>query len=174
MAKIAFTKLGLTKNIEKKNIEWNNQQVEIIQYLPIEDKLNLIARIISFSEDEHVFYNPIKIKIFETIEIVLAYTNINLTEKQGEDTVKLYDLFTSSGFAKEVLKNVPEEEIQYVCDGVEKTIQSIYEYKNSLMGILQQVSQDYKNLNLDANKITEAIQNPEVYALIKQVIDKLG
>jgi len=88
--------------------------------------------------------------------------------------VKLYDLFTSSGFAKEVLKNVPEEEIQYVCDGVEKTIQSIYEYKNSLMGILQQVSQDYKNLNLDANKITEAIQNPEVYALIKQVIDKLG
>jgi len=69
--------------------------------------------------------------------MVLAYANINLTEKQGEDTVKLYDLFTSSGFAKEVLKNVPEEEIQYVCDGVEKTIQSIYEYKNSLMGILQ-------------------------------------
>jgi len=25
MAKIAFTKLGLTKNIEKKTIEWNGQ-----------------------------------------------------------------------------------------------------------------------------------------------------
>lgn len=174
MAKIAFTKLGLTKNVEKKIIEWNGQKIEIIQYLPIEDKLNLIARIISLSEDDHVFYNPIKIKIFKTIETVLAYANINLTEKQGEDTVKLYDLIESSGFAKEVLKNVPEEEIKYVSEGIDKTIQSIYEYKNSLMGILQQVSQDYKNLNLDANKISEAVQNPEVYALIKQVIDKLG
>lgn len=174
MAKIAFTKLGLTKNTEKKIIEWNGQKIEVIQYLPIEEKLNLMARVISLSEDDHVFYNPTKIKIFKTIELVLAYSNINLTEKQGEDTVKLYDLIESSGFAKEVLKNVPEEEIKYVSEGIDKTIESIYEYKNSLMGILQQVSQDYKNLNLDANKIAEAVQNPEVYALIKQVIDKLG
>lgn len=174
MAKIAFTKLGLIKNVEKKTIDWNGQKVEITQYLPIEDKLNLIARVISLSEDDHVFYNPIKIKIFKTIELVFAYSNINLTEKQGEDTVKLYDLIESSGFAQEVLKNVPDEEIRYVSEGIDKTIESIYEYKNSLMGILQQVSQDYKNLNLDANKIAEAVQNPEVYALIKQVIDKLG
>ena len=42
------------------------------------------------------------------------------------------------------------------------------------MGILQQVAQDYSNLNLNANKIADAVQNPEVYSLIKQVIDKLG
>ena len=174
MAKIAFTKLGLTKNVEKKTIEWNNQQIEITQYLPIEDKLNLIARIIALSEDDHVFYNPVKIEIFKTIETVLTYTNINITEKQGEDVVKLYDLLTSSGFAKEILKNVPDEELRYVSEGVDKTIASIYEYKNSLMGILQQVSQDYRNLELDANKIAELVQNPETYQLIKTIIDKLG
>ena len=38
MAKVSFTKLGLKTNQEVKTIEWNEQIIEIKQYLPIEKK----------------------------------------------------------------------------------------------------------------------------------------
>jgi len=81
MSKIAFTKLNLTKNTAVKILEWQNQKIEIKQYLSVGDKLDLISRVVSNSLDEHVFINPCKIKIFETIEIILTYTNINVTDK---------------------------------------------------------------------------------------------
>ena len=104
MAKVAFTKLGLKKDDSIKELEWNGQKIEIKQFLSTEDKLNLISNIINYSADNHVFYNPCKIEIFETIEIILKYTNINLTDKQSEDVLKLYDLFISSNFKEKIFE----------------------------------------------------------------------
>jgi hypothetical protein len=42
MAKIAFTKLGLKPNKEIKTIVWNEQTIEVMQYLPVNDKLELM------------------------------------------------------------------------------------------------------------------------------------
>ena len=41
MAKIAFSKLEIKKvNNEVKNIQFNDIEIEVKQYLPIQDKLN--------------------------------------------------------------------------------------------------------------------------------------
>ncbi len=174
MAKIAFTKLSLSRNNTVKEIDWQNQKIEIKQYLPIGEKLDLISRVINFSSDEHVFYNPCKIEIFELIEIILTYTNINLTEKQSEDILKLYDLFVSSGFANKIKENIPEEEINYIDNSIWATIKEIYRYRDSAMGIMEQIVQDYKDVDLDARKITEQLSNNENLSLIKDVVTKLG
>ena len=42
MAKLSFNKLGLTKNQDIVNITFNNQVIEVKQYLPVNDKLQLI------------------------------------------------------------------------------------------------------------------------------------
>jgi hypothetical protein len=47
MAKVAFSKFGLKPNSEIKTITWGGQDIEIIQYLPIQKKLGLIGRVIS-------------------------------------------------------------------------------------------------------------------------------
>ena len=39
MAKVSFTKLGLTKNQEVKILNWNDQDIEIKQYLSVKDKM---------------------------------------------------------------------------------------------------------------------------------------
>ena len=39
MAKIGFTKLGLKPNNEIQYIEFNEQTIEVKQYLPVEEKL---------------------------------------------------------------------------------------------------------------------------------------
>ena len=64
MAKVAFSKLGLKKTEEVEVIEWNEQKIEVKQYLPIEDKLDMIANIINQSADYNGYYNPARIYIF--------------------------------------------------------------------------------------------------------------
>ena len=176
MAKIAYSKLGLNKMVNKdpKIISFNGQDIEIFQYLPIEKKLELITDIINQSLDDNNYYNPCRVEIFKTIEIILAYTNLNITEKQKEDIFKLYDSFVSSGFAKLVLENIPVEDYNFIYNSVIKTIKNVYKYKNSAMGILEAVSTDYSNLNLDALNIQQALADPENMALLKNIVTKLG
>ena len=174
MAKIAFTKLGLKKDESIKEIEWNGQKLEIKQFLPTLEKLDLISRIISFSTDEHTFYNPCKVEIFETIEVILAYVNINLTDKQGEDILKLYDLFISSGFAEIIKNNIPDKELNYIHNGVFDTIAEIYHYRDSALGIMQAIVEDYKDVEFQGKELLEDLSNQEKLPLIKDVVTKLG
>jgi hypothetical protein len=51
MAKISFSKLGLKLNQEIKTVEYNGQNIEIKQYLPIQNKLQLISSVINQSID---------------------------------------------------------------------------------------------------------------------------
>ena len=174
MAKVTFTKLALARNNDIKILEWKDQKIEVKQYLPVAEKLDLISRILNLSGDDHVFYNPCKVQIFELIEIILTYTNINVTDKQSEDILKLYDLFISSGFADVVKNAIPGEELNYIDDSVWATIKEIYRYRDSAMGIMNQIVQDYKDTDLDARKITEQLSNNENLSLIKDVVTKLG
>ena len=57
MAKVAFTKLGLKLNKDNKTIVWNDQEIEIKQYLPINEKLVLISNVLNFCADDKKFYN---------------------------------------------------------------------------------------------------------------------
>ena len=174
MAKIAFTKLGLKLNKEIKTITWGDQEIEIKQYLPVNEKLDMITRILNSSADEMRFYNVGKIEIITALEFIFTYTNINVTEKQKEDICKLYDLFVSSGFYDAVIAEIPEEEQEWIEDVTMNVIESIYAYQNSIMGILDTVSQDYDNLNLDATEIQKKLGDPENMALLKSIMTKLG
>lgn len=174
MAKIAFTKLGLKKNDSIKELEWNGQKIEVKQFLPTGKKLDLISRVINFSTDENTFYNPCKIEIFELIEIVLTYTNINITEKQGEDLLNLYDLFISSGLAKQIKETIPEEELKYIDESVWATIKEIYRYRDSAVGIIQAIVEDFKEADMDANKIVEKLTDQENFSVVKDVVTKLN
>ena len=155
MAKIAYSKLGLNKMVNKDPIiiEFNNQQIEVAQYLPIEKKLDLISDIINSSLDDNTYYNPCKIEIFMLTKIIEAYTNLTITDKQKEDIFKFYDQLVASGFAEKVMDNIPIEDYSFIHESVVKTIKNIYKQKNSALGILESISTDYSNLNLDASEI---------------------
>lgn len=176
MAKIAYSKLALNKigNASSKSVEFNGQNIEVIQYLPIEKKLELISDIINKSIDDNNYYNPCRIDIYLMNEIIYAYTNVNLTDKQKEDVYKIYDSFISSGFAEAVMKNIPNEEYNYIKDNVIETIQSIYKYRNSALGIFETITSDYSALDLDATELQKKIADPNNLELLKTVVTKLG
>ena len=96
MAKVAFTKLGLKKKDEVKTVNINNNVIEVKQYLPINEKLELIGRVLNQAADDNNFSNPVKLEVFTALEIVFTYTNISFTDKQKEDLIKLYDILESN------------------------------------------------------------------------------
>jgi hypothetical protein len=102
MAKIAYSKLDLKVNDDITIISHVTSKDEMIEfevkkYLPIEEKMEMISRIINLSVDDNGFYNPVRLQIYTTIETVFAYTNLNFTTKQKENLFKLYDQLISSG-----------------------------------------------------------------------------
>ena len=174
MAKVGLTKLGLSVNKNVEEISWNGQIIEVKQYLPSNEKLEVCSKIINESVDDQNFYNPGRVAIFQAIETLLAYTNISVTDKQKEDPCKLFDLLHSSGLAAQIYATIPENELGAIQSIVEATIHNIYEYKNSVLGILQAMSDDYNSLNLDASHIQEKLANKENVEFLQQVMAKLG
>ena len=175
MAKVAFTKLGLKRKDEVKTVNINNNVIEVKQYLPINDKLALISRVINLSHDSsNNFANPVQVEVIGTVEIIMAYTNLSFTEKQKEDYAKLYDLLEENGITKDLINAIPEDEYAFLIDGINDSIEAVYKYQNSILGILEAVSQDYSNLEFDAAKIQQQLADPDNLPLLKGVMTKLG
>ena len=174
MAKISFTKLGLKLNQDINNVEYNGQNIEVKQYLPVNKKLELISNVINLSADDNNFANPLKVDIFTTLEIIFNYTDITFTEKQKEDPAKLYDILVSTGLAEKIIDAIPEEEYCEVIYGVKESIDAFYNYRNSIFGILDTISTDYSNLNLDATEIQKKLADPDNLSLVRDVLTKLG
>lgn len=174
MAKLAFTKLGLKVNDEIKTIEFNEQAIEVKQYLPVNEKLEVIAEVLNNSADDNNFANPVKVDVYTAIAVLEAYTNISFTEKQKENVTKLYDAVVSTGLYNAIIEAIPNDEFGSLNGAIVNTINAFYRYRNSVLGILENISTDYSNLNLDASAIQQKLADPENMELLRSVLSKLG
>lgn len=174
MAKVAFTKLGLKKKDEVKTVNINNNVIEVKQYLPINEKLELIGRVLNQAADDNNFSNPIKLEVFTVLEIVFTYTNIGFTDKQKEDLIKLYDILESNNIFNLIIAELPDAEYNALIDGVQKCSDAIYTYRNSVLGILDVIGQDYADLDLNATNIQQKLADPENLELLKNIMTRLG
>lgn len=179
MAKVPFSRLQAKVNNEIIKLSYSNSSgeniyYEVKYYLPFAEKLELISNIINNSVDDNGFYNPMRVKLYMVLEIIYSYTNLNFTEKMKEDPFKLYDILTSSGIFTEVINVICKDDWEEIQENTWKTIENIYAYKNSIMGILEAVKEDYQEVNFDANEIHKNISDPENLELLKQILTKLG
>lgn len=175
MAKIAFGKLDLRKNQEVVELQVDDDVVvEVKQYLPINDKLELVSSIVNTAVEDGNIVNYGQLDVLFAINIIKAYTNISFTEKQLEDVAKLYDLLVSSGFYETVKNIIPKSETEYIYNLIYKTASDIITYRNSAVGIMEALSQDYKNLEFDAEALQKKINDPESLSFLKEVLTKMG
>ena len=172
--KPTFAKLSLKMNNSVNTIVFNDQEIEVKQYLPINEKLDLIAAVINQAADDNNFMNPVKAEVFMKLEIVFRYTNISFTDKQKEDLVKLYDLMDSNDLFDIIINEIPENEYNTIVDAVMDCSEAIYAYQNSIMGVLERVSTDYDNMNLNLDALKEKFQDLGDVSLLQEVVTKLG
>lgn len=174
MAKMPFSKLGLKKVDEIQTITINGLEVEVKQYLPVAEKLELIANVLNNSADDNNFANPVKTYVLSHLEIIYAYTNLSFTDKQKEDPAKLYDILETNRVIDSIILAIPSSEYENLIEDITSTIDAYYKYKNSALGILEAATTDYKNLDLEASDIQKKIADPDNLTLLKDVVTKLG
>lgn len=174
MAKVPFSKLSVTKNDKKEFITWGDQTIEIKQYLPFGDKIKVVEKIVNQSIDDHNYANPARKELYEVLEIIFAYTNISFTEKQKEDPYKLFDLLVGSGLMQTIWDKIPDHEIETLLRWSYQLVDQVYNYSNSARGIMEAITEDYSDLNLDAEELQKNIADPENLAFLKEVMEKLG
>ena len=174
MAKVPFSKLNLKKIDKVQVVTINGLEVEVKQYLPVAEKLELIANVLNNSADDNNFANPVKTYVLSHLEIIYAYTNLSFTDKQKEDPAKLYDILETNGIIDSIILAIPPSEYDNLIEDITSTIDAYYKYKNSTLGILEAATTDYKNLDLEASDIQKKIADPDNLTLLKDVITKLG
>ena len=175
MAKVPFTKLKCKINEDSIPLQIGEESISVKQYLPIQEKLELIGRVVMFAHEQDAKYsNPVKANVYRDLEVVFAYTNLSFTEKQKEDSPKLYDALKSTGIIDSIIQAIPEAEYNEICSGVWCSIDSIYKYQNSVLGLLDTIKTDYSNLELDIDKLNEQISDPELLTFVKGMLTNIN
>ena len=176
MAKVPFTKFKCKINDSVKQVKFNDEiTIEVKQYLPIQDKLKLIGDVVMKAHEQDANYsNPVKADVFTDLEVIFAYSNIAFTDKQKEDLPKLYDMLKSSGMLDIVINNIPDEEYLNIVEGVAESIEAIYKYQNSVLGILDTIKTDYDNIDDKITEITDKFSDKNTLNLVKDILTKIG
>ena len=175
MAKVPFTKLKCKINTDEIPVQIGDETIAVKQYLPIQEKLSLIGRVIEYAhEQDYNYSNPVKTDVIMELEIVFVYTNISFTDKQKEDLPKLYDMLKSSGILKIILDSIPEEEYISILCGIENTVEAIYKYQNSVLGLLDGIKKSYNETEFNIEEMQEAVKELANSPVLNKVISYLG
>ena len=161
MLKVSYLNLKLKTDTSTETIDWNNNSIEIKQYLPIEEKYNLVMVTLREAKESNI-YNPLKIDLFFHLNLVYMYTNINFTEKQKEDASKLYDNLMSSGLLAQIISKIPTEEYDMLYTYLENVKNDLDKYGQSFKAILDAIINELPEKASEAMKILESF-NPEDY-----------
>lgn len=141
--KVSFANLKLKVQDISHEVQFSNDNGQtiafsVIDYLPIQDKLDLVNIAIAKSRDGYNNINRYLAKELMNLYIVIMYTNISFTEKQKENEYKLYDILKSNQVIETVIKAIPQQE--YL----------------ELQTLLEMLIEDEKNMN---KSIAGAINN---------------
>ena len=156
MAIINYNDLGLTKSKEVRIFKWNNKDIEIVKYLPIDAKYDIVMITLQEAYEEGI-YNPVKLDKFFHLNLVFMYSNLVFTDEDRQDTDKLYDELKSSGFMDKFLQNINEEDYTEMLEDIDTIIKA----KSGFSGIVKKLVDDLpaqaeamQNIvnNFDSNK----------------------
>ena len=160
---------------ETQTINFNGNDIVVKQYLPIEEKLQLITNVINNARDGYNFSNPVKLEIYAFIEIFKYYTDIEFEEDDiNKDLGHTYDSLEVSGLIEEIYSCIPEEELQFILDSIENFADKYYTYLNSALGIMDNIVNSYGEAAVNAEEVNSKIANPENLKLVKEILTKLG
>ena len=155
MAKVTFASLKLKTKDEIKTININDKEIEIKQYLPIEDKYDLIM--ISLQQaKENGIYNELKLEMYFNLNLIFMYTNLTFTDKQRESLSTLYDILESNDIFTQVIEQIPESEMDFLYDLVERIGDATVNYENSFAGVTNNF---ITNLPVNAQAAADIVDN---------------
>lgn len=155
MAKVSYANLKLKPVNTFSAFAFGGQQVEVLNYLPIEDKYDLVMITLQKAEENGI-YNPILLDLYFHLHLVYLYTNLSFTDKQKENEPKIYDTLVSNGFFDKFFEVMDENEYRELMEYIEELKSVILHYKNTAGAVLQSIIQD---LPANAEAAADIVRN---------------
>ena len=152
---ISYANMKLKPVTTTHKFEWNGNEIEVLDYLPIEDKYDLIMITLQKSFEDG-YYNPIKVDEFFHLHLIYMYTNINFTEKQKEDEHKLYDSLKSNGLIDAFIEQMNEFDYSELFNMLDDTKRELVEYKHSTSALIQSLIVDLPRQAEAAKQIVDS------------------
>lgn len=174
MAKVSLNSITPIKKVDSVKIKIGEQEIEVLQYLPINDKLALAERVLNMTLDDTGFLNPVRLEVYTYLEIIRTYTNISITDKMMENAPKTYDLLEMNNILVSIVNAIPEEEYNALIGMIEDSAEHTVKYLTSFVGMMKTVSQDYDATKMNVDEIMNTLDNPEKIGLVKDILDKIG
>lgn len=166
MGKISYANMKLKVNNDIKTFDFNGNEVEVLSYLPIEDKFDLVMVTLQQSLIDGI-YNSIKLEMYFNLNLAYMYTNISFTEKQKEDAEKIYNVLKTNGFFDKMIEIIPDEEYEELIGYIEEEIEKNMRYNTSAAAVVKSVINDLPTQaqaamnivnNFDKEKFQEVVQ----------------
>lgn len=154
MISYASMKLKVDMSTKTINLE-NGVSIEVLKYLPIKEKYNLIEKTLQKSFENNI-YNPVKLDMYFALNLVYLYSNINFTDKQKEDEEKLYDALQSNGILDKIIDAIDDEEYNYLYTLLVETENKRNTYEKSLIGLLDTFS---NKVNTDSDILQDILNS---------------
>lgn len=164
--KVSYANMKLKVNTSVETFDFCGQKVEVLQYLPAQDKYDLLMITLQKSM-EHGAYNEFKLNFYFELNLVYMYTNISFTEKQREDEFKLYDNLKSNGFFEKFFQALDENEYNELFAQLNSIKDATTFNRNSVGAIVNRLIDDLPANAETAAKIVESF-NPSQF---KAVVD---
>ena len=164
--KVSYANMKLKVNTSVKTFDFKGQKIEVLQYLPAQDKYDLLMITLQKSL-ENGMYNEFKLNLYFELNLVYMYTNISFTEKQREDEFKLYDTLKSNGFYELFFEAINEDEYNELFVQLNNIKEASFENRTSIGGAISHIIDDLPANAEAAAKIVDNF-NPNQY---KSVVD---
>ena len=161
MIKTSYANLKLKVNTEVKSVDYNGNVIEVLQYLPIDDKYSLINITLQKAKEGSI-YNPLKKDMYFHLNLVYMYSSLTFTDKQREDESKLYDTLVSNGLMDLIIDAIPETEYSILYSYLDEQEADILTYKNTFSGAATEI---IENLPLRAEEMQTIVNtfDPEKF-----------
>lgn len=140
MAKVSFASMKLKVDDTIKVVNINGKDIEVKQYLPIEDK-NSLCEVALHAAAAGTVFNPLLAEAYFNTFVVIEYTNINFTDTQKADILKLYDILDSNDIINQVIETIPEREYRFLLDSFITMVNEITNYMTSAKAIADDLMQ---------------------------------
>ena len=139
-------------------------EVNVLQYLPIEDKNNIIQLAIQNAEENGII-NNLLLDMYFRLYIVYSYTDLEFTEDEKADPVVLFDVLESNGIIDAVTQAIPEKEWFYLNEMMEVMSRKKMEHRNSIAATIQNFIEMLPKNAEAANEIIKNF-NPEDFQAV--------
>lgn len=167
MASLNFAEIKL-KDVtpQAKTITYNNQKIEVKQWLPIMDRYNLIMVTLQQSKENGV-YNPVKLDMYFSLNLIYKFSNIIFSAEEHLNADDTFDKLNTSGLMDAVLNAIPAEAKELLYDNLMEMKTKLEQANLTIGGVIQSLIDIAPDAGERMNKILETFDKEKFQEVIQ-------